>query len=167
MLLAALRSLHIGVLHITAQALTLSPPGVSNVSCLLLNDGQIRSVQLDHSILLFKGNNSGLGSISLPKAHAAVLDPENEEAAALLRVHHVPIVTCGLSQKNTVTFSSRTPTTAVVSLQREIHTPDGTLIEPRELPIRLETPRDDYSLLATIAALWLGGMTFPEKEFSV
>ncbi|ADU27889.1 hypothetical protein [Ethanoligenens harbinense] len=167
MLLAALRSLRVGVLRLTAQSVTLLPPCVPDVSYLLLDDGQMRSVQMDHCILLFKANCSGLGGVTLPRAHAAVLEPENEEAAALLQAQHVPIVTCGLSQKNTVTFSSRTPATAVVSLQREIHATDGAPVEPRELPVTLSSPRDDYPLLASVAALWLAGISFPDKGLNV
>lgn len=163
LLLAAMHSLNLNVLHLTAQALTLLPPTAPDVSCLLLDDGQLRSVQMEHCVLIFKTNCSGLSGITLPKTHAAVLAPENDPAASLLKEHHIPIVTCGLSQKNTVTFSSRTPATAVVSLQRELHAVDGSLIEPRELPVTLAAPRDDYPLLATVAAMWLAGISFPEK----
>lgn len=167
MLLAALRSLRAGVLRLTAQSAALLPPGTPSVSYLLLDDGQMRSVQMEHCILLFKANCSGLGGITLPRAHAAVLEPENEKAAALLQAQHVPIVTCGLSQKNTVTFSSRTPSTAVVSLQREIHDTSGAPVEPRELPVALSSPREDYPLLASVAALWLAGAALPENGLTV
>lgn len=167
MLLAAMHSLHLSVLHLTTQALTLLPPNAPDVSCLLLDDGQVRSVQMEHSIFIFKSHCCGLGDITPPKAHAAVLNPENEQAAALLKSRQVPIITCGLSHKDTVTFSSRSPTTALVSLQREIHTTNGVLVEPRELPVTLTTPRDDYPLLASIAALWLAGITFPEQGLHV
>ncbi|MFT8889017.1 MAG: hypothetical protein ABF449_03785 [Ethanoligenens sp.] len=167
MLLTALHSLHTGVLHLTTQALTLLPPVAPDISYLLLDDGQVRSVQMDGCILIFKTDCGGLGDIVLPKAHAAVLDPENEHAAALLQAHHIPVVTCGLSQKSTVTFSSRTPTTAVVSLQREIHTTSGALVDPRELPVTLSSPREDYPLLATVAALWLAGTSFPKSGLVV
>lgn len=167
MLLAAMHSLRLSVLHLTTQAVTLLPPGAPEVSCLLLDDRQARSVQMEHSVFIFKSHCDGLGDITLPKAHAAVLNPENEQTAALLKARHIPVVTCGLSHKDTVTFSSRTPTTALVSLQREIHTAAGVLVEPRELPVTLTTPRDDYPLLAAIAAMWLAGIAFPEQGLCV
>lgn len=167
LLLAALHSLRAEVLHLTAKALTLLPPHAPGVSFLLVDDGQMRSVQMENCILLFKENCAGLGTVDLPKACAAVLEPENEQAASLLQARHIPIVTCGLSQKNTVTFSSRTPTTAVISLQREIHTTTGEPVDPRELPVALSAPREDYPLLATVAALWLAGISFPEGGLSL
>ncbi len=166
LLLSALHNLGQPVLHLTAQTAALLPPGAKQVSFLLADDCQLRSLLMAGGILLFRENCETLGDIELPRAAAGVLDPENERAAALLRAAHIPAVTCGLSQKNTVTFSSRTPDSTVVSLQKEIRTAAGRPVEPRELPLSLSAPRRDYPLLAAMAVLWLSGIPLPENGLS-
>lgn len=166
-LLAALRSLRIGVLHIGAKSITLLPPNTPAPSILLLDDGCVHTVQMDDCILIFKHRCIGQAAMQPPRACAAVLESDNDDAVAMLQARRIPTVTCGLSQKDTVTFSSHEPGTAVVSLLRSIHGTADRTVEPRELPVAFSTPRGDYPLLAGIAALWLAGVQFPEKGLSI
>lgn len=166
-LLAALRGLHAGVLHLTAKTVALLPPDVPAPAVLLVDDGCAHTPQLAECVLLFKGRCAGHLPEKLPPACAAVLAAQDEAAAAPVRAARIPTVTCGLSPKDTVTFSSRAPGSAVISLLRALHGADGREIEPRELPVALSTPRDDYPLLACVAALWLAGCKLPENGLRI
>lgn len=70
-------------------------------------------------------------------------------AARQLRAERV--VSCGLSPRDSLTFSSTTPR-PVVCLQRALLRPDGTLVEPQELFVgHLFDPPEDL-----LAAVGLG-----------
>ncbi len=67
------------------------------------------------------------------------------------------VITCGLSSKDTVTFSSRREGRAVVSLLRSLEGARG-IVEPLDLPIRCPDGCGAYPLLAAAAArLFLTG----------
>ena len=74
-------------------------------------------------------------------------------------------VTCGLSGKDTVTFSSREEGRAVISLMREVTGPAGIRVEPMDLPVNIPKGVGDYPILACGAALMLlGGVSETGKE---
>lgn len=166
-LLTAFHHLNTGVLHLTNRTAALQPSTPSSVPYLLIEDGTSYSIQMEHCILIFKDNITNFSQNTLPKACAAILEADNRTAAAILQAHHIPILTCGLSPKNTITFSSRTPEKAVVTLQREIRTASGKKIEPCELPVSLSKTRADYAILASIATLWLTDTNFSSKNFEL
>ncbi|WMJ23334.1 hypothetical protein RBG61_01345 [Paludicola sp. MB14-C6] len=65
------------------------------------------------------------------------------------------IYTCGFSQKDSITFSSREKDNVVVSLQRSITTISDNLCEPFEIPCEIFNEISDYTILATILVLIL------------
>ena len=77
----------------------------------------------------------------------------SEEHGQLEQLAHLPagVITCGLSSKDTVTFSSRLEDRAVVSLLRSLEGARGT-IEPMDLPVCCPSGCGAYPLLAAAAA---------------
>lgn len=63
----------------------------------------------------------------------------------------VQLITCGVSPKNTVSITSRTPEKITLSLNRSIRTKSG-VIEPLEQPIPLESGLSEYEMMARFAA---------------
>ncbi|MDE6732273.1 MAG: hypothetical protein K2J77_05285 [Oscillospiraceae bacterium] len=63
----------------------------------------------------------------------------------------VQLITCGVSPKNTVSITSRTPEKITLSLNRSIRTKSG-VIEPLELPVPLENALSEYEMMARFAA---------------
>lgn len=63
----------------------------------------------------------------------------------------VQLITCGVSPKNTVSITSRTPEKITLSLNRSIRTKSG-VIEPLELPVALEGTLSEYEMMSSFAA---------------
>lgn len=63
----------------------------------------------------------------------------------------VQLITCGVSPKNTVSITSRTPEKITLSLNRSIRAKCG-VIEPLELPVLLESGLSEYEMMSRFAA---------------
>lgn len=86
----------------------------------------------------------------LPEGSLLLADPD------ALMPPGVQAVTCGFSDKDTFTFSSKNEDSAVVSLMRTVALP-GRMAEPMELPVSFPAGTADFLVLAAAAALILTG----------
>ena len=84
-----------------------------------------------------------------------ILCSHNPQAVRLVASTGLPAVTCGLSPRDTVTFSSRGKEEGTVALQRPLVLPGGQMVDPGEVPIRFPPSWDAYTVLccAAVAAL--------------
>lgn len=92
-----------------------------------------------------------LGNGSRPEIRSAlgvIVDGDDPDA-------HLPrsvqLITCGVSPKNTVCITSRTPEKLTLSLNRSIRTASG-VCEPLELPVDFRGSFSEYELMAAFAA---------------
>lgn len=97
----------------------------------------------------------------LPPGSTLIADAETPLLPA--ESQGIQVVTCGLSPKDTFTFSSRGEDSAVVSLMRAVETTAG-IVEPMEIPISFVPGAEDYPLLSTTAALVLTGQLAPRIQ---
>lgn len=67
------------------------------------------------------------------------------------------VITCGLSLRDSVTFSSITENNCVISIQRSITRFDGKKTEPREIPCKISDSDDKYAVLCANLLLVLLG----------
>lgn len=88
-----------------------------------------------------------------------VCEDSNSEALKLLMKNCVPVISCGMNGKNTVTLSSVGGSAALVSLQRTVTDIYGRDREPAEFRIRLTHSRSPFAVAAAAAALLLLGIT--------
>jgi peroxiredoxin len=75
------------------------------------------------------------------------------------------VVSYGMSEKCSVTFSSISDDNAVVSLQRELPTLEGELLERQEIPVSMEEPAEPEAILAAAGALLLLGANPESLKF--
>ena len=163
-LIRAFRAVHASVLHITSRTLSLMPTNAPHADFLLLDNCGVQDLQIQNGVTVFRPELSGFTEESvIPHDFVAVIDPMNEQAVAILKNRDIRTVTCGLSQKDTVTFSSLDPDRAVISLQREIFSFAGENVLPREIPVALSSPQAEYPLLASMAVLLLSGIPLSEE----
>ena len=96
---------------------------------------------------------SGADFTSLPAGSILIADSGSPlpEGAEKLRV-----VTCGRSQKDTFTFSSKGEESGSVALMRAVETPAGT-VGPMELPVEFPPCAGDFDILAAAAVFILSG----------
>lgn len=78
-------------------------------------------------------------------------DESADVLSALALPRSVQIITCGVSPKNTVCVTSRTPEKLTLSLNRSIRTASG-VCEPLELPVDFMESFSEYELMAAFAA---------------
>ena len=85
----------------------------------------------------------------------AILCSHNPQAVGLVARSGLEAVTCGLSPRDTVTFSSRGSGRGTVALQRPLGFPGAQWVDPGEFPIRFPASWDPYTVLccAAVAAL--------------
>ena len=105
---------------------------------------------------------AGLSSVS---GNVIALANSNcPEQLAKLAEKKIRTVVCGLSSKDTVTFSSFNDSRAAVSLQRTVETPDGRVVEPMEVMLELEFSYDPLSVLFYTAVMMICGGFAQEKQ---
>ena len=76
-------------------------------------------------------------NIDFPPGSIGVCEDSNSEALKLLMKNCVPVISCGMNGKNTVTLSSVGGSSALVSLQRTVTDIYGSDREPAEFRLRL------------------------------
>lgn len=130
------------------------PDGASG---LLIQEGTVQCVKASRGILLLKKTFSQEG-IALSGDFWCVFDSAYDGAAEFAKAKGIKTLTCGFSPYDTMTLSSITPERAVVTLQREIHTLDGQLVEPADYPVILRRALQPHTILLCCAALLLLGL---------
>lgn len=110
------------------------------------------TLPLPHRYLLLLGPVPLTTSLPFPPDTVAAFFAEAPIACRQVRDWGITAVPCGISDKNTFTFSSRTSDRAVVSLQRSVPCLFGGIAEPREIPFRITQPCSDFQILAAAAA---------------
>ena len=93
----------------------------------------------------------------------AVVSSSNRSLINELSRYNMPVITCGASQKDTVTYSSFTGEKAVISLQRSIISFSGKTIEPFEISVEMDENDSIFCALA-FAALLAQFDTFESSE---
>lgn len=86
-----------------------------------------------------------------------VCNSAQETDVALARKSGGDVITCGMSLRDSITFSSCAESRCVIGVQRSINRLDGSRAEPFELPADC-TPQDDrYGILCAYLLLILAG----------
>ena len=91
----------------------------------------------------------------------AIADSSDPWILDQLAHRRLPALTCGLSHRDSFTLSSLTCDSAVISMQRPLHSFDGSITEPFELPVALARPVEPFTLLAAAAICCLLGRKNP------
>lgn len=129
-----------------------------NNEFLLFECEYIERIDRANVILVFKSKQHCRRlRLKLSEHAISIVGEENERALQMLNGSTAPVLTCGMSSKDTLTLSSVSENNAVVSLQREIRDFNGNIIEPCEIQIIHDEPFSKFELLAACAVLLLAG----------
>ncbi len=122
---------------------------VSEYKCidLILNDG----------IAVICDITDRFKSQRFPTGIIGVCEDTNIKALDLFHKNHIPVITCGMNAKNTVTLSSLDNNIPFITLQRRITNLKGKIIEPAEFNIKLSKNYSPFSVMASVAILLLEG----------
>lgn len=91
----------------------------------------------------------------LPAGTTVIAASDDERQLKALAKAQILVITCGLSSKDTFTFSSKEEESAVVALMRSVKSVYGHTVEPMEIPISFPPKTDDFTLLSYTASLIL------------
>lgn len=125
-----------------------------NPKFLLLDTLQIPASLEPDLIIIKEGYRS---RFPFPEGTKLVVDSNNTYIAEKLKDQNNDTVTCGLSAKDTITFSSINADHCAISLQRNIYDMYGQLIEPCEFILHTSENQKEYAILSAAAALILLG----------
>ncbi len=95
-----------------------------------------------------------------------ILDPSQKKAAAFAQEQGWMCLTCGFSSYDSLVLSSRIDEQAVVTLQRQLCTLSGNLLEAGDRLIHIQNGINDRDLLLCCGVLMLSDL-FIEDEFYI
>lgn len=135
-----------------------SEGGVS-AEFLLYECPSVPKIELPRGILLLKnGLRPQKEPVSLPDGFFCVLEAQNRQAADLLQGSGAVVVSCGTGAKDTLSIAGLESSGATISLQRNLSTLDGKVLEPHDFNVTFSVPRSPYQILFVSAALLLAGV---------
>lgn len=124
--------------------------GKGDPDVILIDTEKVAKIDSRDTILIFKKGYCG----KIPEISSkctAVLEESNTALLNSLLKLPFSAICCGLSQRNTLTVSSMQSNEAVVSLQRELVSVFGNVVEPSDIPVKLDTQQTYYTVLASTA----------------
>lgn len=116
--------------------------------CLLISFNEVRRVLSSDTIVVLQNHARISKDWRIANDGLVIVNAVNQKQLERLAEAGIPAVTCGMSGKDTFTFSSKSEGRYAVSLQRSILLPGGRSIEPQEILLTLPPNHDDYSILA-------------------
>lgn len=115
--------------------------------CAVMRCRELCEVHAENAVLVL-GRDAAL-RCDISDVFAAVVC--SELCHPVERLRGVPILTCGMGARNTISVTSRTADSMTLALNRRVATLRGCC-EPMELPLSLCAPSDDYDHMAAFAA---------------
>lgn len=116
---------------------------------------------LKRCIAVFMDNGDRFKGQLFPSGTIGICEDSNLKALELFKENKIPVISCGMNAKNTITLSSLDKA-VLVTLQRTITDINGKSILPGEYPINLSRSFSAFSVMASTAALLLHGV-IPNK----
>lgn len=116
--------------------------------------------------ILFLKKKANLRKIQhLSSDTIVIVNSENQRQLETISKFKARIITTGMSQKDTVTFSSKSEGNCVISLQRMVSAVDGEKLEPMEIPFKYTGNVDDFCLLSYAAIFMTLDLFKNKKDF--
>ena len=100
-----------------------------------------------------------------PVEYWCIFDSRQEQVLQMAEHYHLRAMTCGFSSYNTLVLSACDEQTASVSLQREIYSVFGAVVEPGDFLIHRGSCAPEEALLLCAATLLLIGEGKEEFHF--
>lgn len=108
-------------------------------------------IHTENCVLVFPEGIGAMPNEFICDNAVAVVFSSDNCAANPLNSHDIALITCGVSSKDTLTYSSHAGNSLLVSLQRSVTALNGTIYEPFEAVVKLNSPDDLSSAMACFA----------------
>ena len=127
---------------------------------------EVPKIGMEKGILILKNRLGETMPAQVPEGFVCVIGSRNAQAADMLRGSRAAVVTCGTGPKDTLSLAGLDGAAACVSLQRNIVTLNGKLLEPHDFSVTLTRQRSPEQILTVGAVLLLSGVN-SEKGFCI
>ncbi len=88
-----------------------------------------------------------------------ICEDKNRKALQIFKNSHIPVISCGMGAKNTVTLSSLEDSSVLLAIQRSLTDFFGNIIDPAEFKIKLTKPYLPFAVMTSTVILLLMGIT--------
>jgi hypothetical protein len=115
------------------------------------DSSEIKSLYIPECIIIMKSDGA-VPQIPFPEKSIIIANSECTSQLVALKNSRLNVITCGISEKDTLSYSSLTADSMVISLNREITAFSGRKIQPLEIPLKMDKlPKDIYYPIAFTA----------------
>ncbi len=115
-------------------------------------------IKLKSGIAVFIDDTDRFDNQIFPDGITGVCEDSNLKALSIFKSCGTPVISCGMSGKNTVTLSSLGSTSLLASLQRTVTDLCGNEVDPAEFKIKLTKQYSPFAVMASAAVLLLVGI---------
>lgn len=116
-------------------------------------------IRIKKGIAVFIDDTDRFDDQIFPDNMIGICEERNITALKAFKKSGIPVISCGMNSKNTVTLSSMNSNTLLATLQRSLTDRSGNNIYPTEFKIRLKKSRTPFAIMASVAVLLLNGIT--------
>lgn len=124
----------------------------------IISEYKKTDIKIDKGIAVFLDDTDRFDGQILPKGIIGICEDCNQKALNIFFKNCIPVISCGMNSKNTITLSSINSENLLASLQRTVTDIKGNDIEPEEFKITLKRKYHPYSVMASVAILLLCGV---------
>lgn len=142
-----------GANHISDRSVTAINSGFT-----LVSEYKKTELTLKNGIAVMVDHTERFQGQEFPAGMVGVCENTDKTALALMKQSGIPVVSCGMDGKNTVTLSSLGTDILSLTLQRAIPDFSGHIIEPGDYVIQLKKEYQPFSVMASAAVLLLSGI---------
>ena len=125
----------------------------------IISEYKITDLNIEKGIAVYIDETQRFIGQKFPMGIIGICEDCNKEALKNFSYNKIPVITCGMSAKNTITLSSINSDTLLATLQRNITVINGNEIYPEEFKIKTKKNYLPFSVMASIAILLLNDIT--------
>ncbi|MBQ8532141.1 MAG: hypothetical protein IJ432_01750 [Clostridia bacterium] len=115
-------------------------------------------LKMKKGIALILDDTKRFSGQTFPQGFIGICEDCNQKALELFSKSRIPVISCGMGAKNTITLSSINSETLLTTLQRTVTDINGNEIEPEEFKIKLKKEYLPFSVMASVAVMLLCGV---------
>lgn len=125
----------------------------------IISEYKKTDIKLKNGIAVFIDDTDRFKGQIFPLGTVGICEDSNRKALEIFKENNIPVISCGMSAKNTVTLSSLGSDLLLAALQRTVIDFSGTELDPEEFRIKLIKSYTPFAVMASVAVLLLKGIT--------
>ena len=120
-------------------------------------------IRLQSGVAVLIDDTDRFAEQRFPGGMIGICEDTNRRALEIFQKSGLPVITCGMNAKSTITFSSMGEHSLLVALQRGLTDRNGKQLYPEEFRVSLKKQYHPFAVMAALAILLVNGIR--PKEF--